>query len=297
MGSPMSVPKISPLFFLGMFLGTASLCPAADAPLIQATFSSVTGKVTLQGPNSKKKTTVHLNSTAREGDWVTTGKDSSATLVLFDGSQLQIGAQSSLVLSSLQKPSALDKVLKFRLWVGRILATVKKLTSAHSAFEISAGGVVCGVRGTVYSMLYQPEAQTLDLSVSEGTVFTQVNGGPATNITAGQSLHLTHVTNPANNGTGGSATNAVNGASEAVSAATAVTSVNNTANEAVSGTNAPNGGTTLTFTPASPLDNPALTGLDTTFQSGILVNGENGLTAANRHQAIVLQVPPAEAVP
>ncbi len=198
------------ILFSGMWLAAAPCWPAASVTS-RATFSSVTGKVTVQRPHSKRKRTVHEGSTAREGDRVAVGKNSSATLVMFDGSQLEIGSESSFILSKIQKPSLLDKILKFKLLVGKVLARVKKLGTSHSAFEISAGGVVCGVRGTVYQMIYDTEAKTVDLSVSEGTVFAQVNGGPVTDYNAGKNVKLQNVLgsntgNGAGWGTGSAAT-------------------------------------------------------------------------------------------
>jgi len=40
-----------------------------------------------------------------------------------------------------------------------------------------------------------------------------------------------------------------------------------------------------------------LTSLDTTFQSGILVNNENNLILGNRNQSIILLVPQVEVGP
>ncbi len=186
----MSLPRILILFFSASFFATAPCWPAADLNTTPATFSVVTGNVTLQAPNSKKKKPVWAGLTAPEGSRVTTGKNSTATLVLFDGSQLEIGPESSLILTTLQKPSVFDKIFNFKLIVGELMATVKKLASSHSSFEISSGGVVCGVRGTKYKMVYDPDARTLDLSVLEGTVYTQVNGGAITNVYAGHRFHF-----------------------------------------------------------------------------------------------------------
>jgi hypothetical protein len=175
---------------LGLALIPAGGRSAAQSPLTQATFTSVTGIVTLIGPNGQAPQTVVLGSTAQEGDKVLVEKDSSATLKMFDGSQLQIGAESSVLLSKLRKPSWRDKLLAFQLLVGQVTAQVKKLASSNSSFEIEAGGVVCGVRGTKFTMDYNLADRTLDLDVLEGTVYTQANGGPETDYAAGQTGHF-----------------------------------------------------------------------------------------------------------
>lgn len=118
------------------------------------------------------------------GDRIAAGKDSSATLRFFDGSELRIKANTELRIDRLTEGTK-DKTLKFKLYLGKILANVKKLATPRSSFEIEAGGVVCGVRGTVYSMEYDPATKKLDLDVDEGTVFAHF-GGETQDFKAGE---------------------------------------------------------------------------------------------------------------
>jgi hypothetical protein len=53
---------------------------------------------------------------------------------------------------------------------------VNKLFSSRSSFEIEAGGVVCGVRGTKYSVFYDPSTGKVDVAVTEGTVWSTADG-------------------------------------------------------------------------------------------------------------------------
>jgi hypothetical protein len=69
-----------------------------------------------------------------------------------------------------------DKNLRFRLWMGKVRAKVRKLTSPRSSFEIEAGGVVCGVRGTEFTVDYDPATKTLRLEVHEGSVQADSEG-------------------------------------------------------------------------------------------------------------------------
>src|SRR5579872_3867846 len=121
---------------------TVAPTPGPQASL-EATFATLTGEVTItnaKGRTRKAKST----STVPEGSTVTTAKDATATLNLFDGSTLNLKPGTSVVVTGLQQPSLADKIIKFKLAFGQLFASVRKLTSAKSSFEIEAGGVVCG---------------------------------------------------------------------------------------------------------------------------------------------------------
>jgi len=105
-------------------------------------------------------------------------------------------------------------------------------------------------------MIYHPDLQIVDLDVSQGTVYTTLNGENETDYTAGQKAHFDHVF---------------------LSPGPGQTS------------NSPN--------PKGLLGNPALIRLNNDFQSGILVNHDNNLSAADQNLSIVLHVAPGEAVP
>ncbi|HEV2352598.1 MAG TPA: FecR family protein, partial [Puia sp.] len=124
----------------------------------------------------KTTRTVQKDSTVVEGERIVTDKDSKATVQLFDGSQIDINPNTDLALTKMQKPSAKDKILQFKLFIGSLLSKVKKLASSKSSFEIEAGGVVCGVRGTQYSYSYDPKAHNVTVHVDEGTVYLNSNG-------------------------------------------------------------------------------------------------------------------------
>lgn len=140
------------------------------------TFISVEGTVTIKSQVGHHNRLAKVGSTVSQGQRVVTDKTSSAVLQFFDGSQLTIRPGTDFWLSKLQKPSARDKILQFKLLAGYLFAKVTKLASANSSFEISAGGVVCGVRGTEFSMSYDPSDNKLTLTVVEGTVYSDIDG-------------------------------------------------------------------------------------------------------------------------
>ena len=174
------------IFLLIIMLAAAGIL-ATNVVLAAATdavFLSVSGKVTVKNPAGKVRV-LQSNSTAAEGETVQVGEDGKASLVFFDGSTLDAKPHTQFVLATLQKPSSDEKKLRFTLLFGGLLARVQKLMTATSQFEIEAGGIVCGVRGTEFSLDYDPSMGLVDLKVLEGSVYAKT-GGITTTVPAGQ---------------------------------------------------------------------------------------------------------------
>ncbi len=142
----------------------------------QGMFTAVNGKVQVKAKKGKKTRSAKKDTTVIEGEQIKTDSNSSATLRLFEGSELQISPNTQFALSKLQQPTLQDKVIRFKLLVGKLFAKVKKLATSKSSFEIEAGGVVCGVRGTQYSYSYDPVTNQVTVHVDEGTVYLNSNG-------------------------------------------------------------------------------------------------------------------------
>ncbi len=142
----------------------------------QGVFTSVDGKVEIRGGKGHKVREAKKDSTVIEGEKIVTSDNSTATLKLFDGSELKVSPKTEFGLTKLQKTSVQDKVIQFKLLVGKLFAQVKKLASAKSSFEIEAGGVVCGVRGTSYSVettqTQNGKSQQVLVQVTDGSVLT-----------------------------------------------------------------------------------------------------------------------------
>ncbi len=142
----------------------------------EALFTSVTGKVEIKGHKGHMLRIAHKDVTVVEGERIITGANAQATLQTFDGSEIQISPNTDVWMEKLRKPDANDKVIQFKMEMGQLMAQVKHLFSAQSSFEISAGGVVCGVRGTQYQVKYDPSTHTVYLGVLDGTVYAGSNG-------------------------------------------------------------------------------------------------------------------------
>jgi hypothetical protein len=165
------------IFSLVLALGVILVSSHAMAKVSETgTFLSMTGTVTIKSQAGHHAHLAKVGDTVKQGQRVVTDKDSTAVLQFFDGSELTIKPGTDFWLSKLQKPSDKDKILQFKMFAGNLFAKVTKLASTNSSFEIEAGGVVCGVRGTEFSMNFDPTDNKLTLTVVEGTVFSDIGG-------------------------------------------------------------------------------------------------------------------------
>ncbi len=172
------------LGFLLTFLVFGNLSAAGNTSP-SGVLTGVSGTVQVNGKAAKNAAKVN------EGQKVRTGTASKTTLRLFDGSQIALSSNSELQVNKIQKSSAADKVLKFKLLVGKLVATVKKLNSSRSSFEVESGGVVCGVRGTQYILQYDPVTGKVNVKVLDGSVWVSADGKTYT-FGPGQGGTFTH---------------------------------------------------------------------------------------------------------
>lgn len=87
------------------------------------------------------------------GDRVITRANATAYLQFQEGGIVEIGPNSDIKISEAKvRPESFRA--RFLLAYGKAMAMVKKLTTSSSVFEIEAGGVIAGVRGTILSMEY-----------------------------------------------------------------------------------------------------------------------------------------------
>lgn len=290
--------RIFLLVLMFSLVSTLSMADTASAPT-QGVLVSVTGKVQIKNKTGKKTRKAKLNSTVVEGERIVTGTDAKATLQLFDGSQLDVSPKTDFQLTKLQQPSAADKVIAFKLFVGRLFASVKKLASSKSSFEIEAGGVVCGVRGTKFHFEFDPGKNRVGLLVDEGTVYTEWNGH--TNFfTAGQNADFTNGNlngNPAGNNNGGGANgqggNNQSGNNGGGNNNGGSNSGGNNQIVNYSGLQFPGGGNNLSGDVFGDLSH--------SFGLGLIEGHNNGFTdpgvEGSRRLGISVYVPPAETVP
>ncbi|GEM_PF-2477107 len=238
----------------------------------QGIFTQVQGDVQVRAGKNQKAEKAQKDLVVVEGDRIISRDNSSAVLRLFDGSEITISPQTDFVLSKLQRSPKKDKFLQFKLFVGKLAAEVKALTTAQSSFEIESGGVVCAVRGTQFTVDIDPRQHTVQLNVIEGTVWAKAKGGPEQIFTAGQQQLFTnvHVSNPAGANTQNVKPALVN----------ASTSTNT------------NGNTTTDI-----LSDPSLQIITSGVPKLVITNNNNANNSVQQTSSIGLHVGPGEVVP
>ncbi|HVZ81559.1 MAG TPA: FecR family protein [bacterium] len=147
---------------------TASRFPA------QYILDSIQGKVQVRSKGVTVLEDAKEDQVVLEGDTILTGPDSKVSLVLNTMTMTQIGEKSQVTVGKLVKKGTSGFLSRLKLSFGKILSQVEKLATSHSSFEIEAGGVVCGVRGTAFEV--SVEGSQVTDSTFEGSV--EMKNGP-----------------------------------------------------------------------------------------------------------------------
>ena len=105
-----------------------------------------------------------------QGTIVRTGRDGQCELSLHDGSIVKISHTSVFKIEDISyNEDSGKKRSKFKLMFGKMKATVAKLTTSDSEFDVRSGTALAGVRGTTYGIFFdgvQAQVLVFDGSVS-----------------------------------------------------------------------------------------------------------------------------------
>lgn len=162
--------RVLSAIFLSIAFFPAALW-ADDTPPAQLFLAQVEGEVEVIHDGSSHQ--AQPPEPLSKSDEVKTGDDGMAYLEFQNGGVVEVGAHSDAKVSRLEIQGG-DFKARFLLAWGRLKAKVKKLTTSSSAFEIEAGGVVTGVRGTVFGVEYDKDTKKVSAQTFEGSVFTRV---------------------------------------------------------------------------------------------------------------------------
>jgi hypothetical protein len=127
-----------------------------------------------------------LGSEIDEADTLVTDDASQVRVRLFDRSLLRIGPSSRAQMSQLRIDSQGEhKEVSVKLFVGRLWASVSKLLTPDSRFEVHAANAVAGVRGTKIDV--QSDGKNGSVACLEGKVEVK-NGSNTATIVGGNEL-------------------------------------------------------------------------------------------------------------
>jgi len=124
------------------------------------------GKVTILAPGELQSRKLKSGDQVREDSSILTGKSSFARLSLNDGSSLNIGPNSKMVVVHLDKSgNGVVSLLK-----GKMRSIIKKRVNKNKKFFIQTRTAAMAVRGTEFEAIYNPENKVSALLTYEGSV-------------------------------------------------------------------------------------------------------------------------------
>jgi hypothetical protein len=131
--------------------------------------------------NSKTWDNAQEGQVLETGDEIRVGDGSEATLTMQAETQVHLAANSDLKVGQIE-PNTTNGFFSHLVVIGGVILSdvKKKLLESRSSFEIEAGGVVCGVRGTAF-----------EVSNVNGNVVTATHEGNVETISGGQSHYVT----------------------------------------------------------------------------------------------------------
>jgi hypothetical protein len=128
----------------------------------------------------------------KQGDEIFTGVDSRVVLKFADGSSLEIRELTQLLVQT-TLVAANRKDLEVQLKLGEIKAQVKQEKAVDTTFEIRTATATASVRGTIFTVFYDPGAKATVVSTQRGIVSVDPvkPGLPTVSVTAGHELEVT----------------------------------------------------------------------------------------------------------
>ena len=170
------------LFFLFPVIGmgqTANMNNPAQEP-VEYTVEDIQGSnVQVLEKGSAQWAQAQEGETLESGDEIKVGDNSQAVIMLQSDTSVNLSQGTDIKVDQIEDNQKGGFFSRLELLTGQVLANVKKhLDESGSSFEVDAGGVVCGVRGTAFEVNSQGgDVQTL---THEGTV--DVKSGDQENL-------------------------------------------------------------------------------------------------------------------
>jgi len=155
---------------------------ASDASDSVYVAQDVEGDVTVLRDGKSQPELLREGDEINEGDRVSVGDDGEATLTLGDNQVVRLDGGTQVTLGQFQDNGKGSVFAKFEVAAGNLFAEVKHLLDTQSKFEVDSGGVICGVRGTIFEV--SNDDGQVQLQTHEGDVEAV---GTGEHVKAGQS--------------------------------------------------------------------------------------------------------------
>jgi outer membrane lipoprotein-sorting protein len=149
---------------------TITTTPSSTVP--SCTVSSPAGTVQVQKKGSTSWTNAAAGTKLEVGDSLKTGSNGSAVLLFFDGSSMEVKANSQILVKELSIASAGSTSVGLKELVGSTVNRVAKLVDSSSKYEVDTPAAAAVVRGTIFDLLVQQNGDTTVKAEQDSVSFT-----------------------------------------------------------------------------------------------------------------------------
>lgn len=151
--------------------GSSIVLLSQESKTGDAKVSFLLGKAHVQKPGKNSWESLKSNDSVYEGDLISTGNGSRIT-VLYKGSEFKIQQNSKVRLANLHGESKNGK-----LEINQGFAWFKIVNLKGKKFEVATSNSTAGVRGTSFSVLYDPKTKDSSYCTCEGKVAVSDSNG------------------------------------------------------------------------------------------------------------------------
>lgn len=180
--SQKEVPPPPPSFIPIILVPTATPTKIETPGPLVYVLEDLKGNVHIREGGSTQAEPAEEEETVQAGDEIITQAASEASLTLDENTMFHLSENSDVQVDQLNPNSSNGFLSRITLLAGKALSEVEKLGDSHSTFEVEAGGVICGVRGTSFEIQKQGQSvNTLtfhgEVEMRKGDITQQVAAG------------------------------------------------------------------------------------------------------------------------
>jgi RNA polymerase sigma factor (sigma-70 family) len=160
---PALQPALKPVLALVSFVfGSLLLLTWLRGTVAQAaTLAQVHGAVKVLPFGSEVWRFSSVGDRIETGDRIRTGPSSTATLVFFDGSTTDVGAEADVTVAQIHsRRNGSGKVIVLHQWLGYMYNRVNRLSDMASRFQVETATAVAAVRGTEFEIATEADGTT-----------------------------------------------------------------------------------------------------------------------------------------
>jgi len=153
---------------------TPTPTPATNSP--PSTISSLSGEVLLQEQGSTTWVQAVAGMKLEAGDYLKTGGNGTAVLLFFEGSTMEVQADTEILINELSLATGTGSTtIGLKQLLGSTVNRVQKLVDSESKYEVDTPAASAAVRGTIFKLLVEIDGNTT-LNSDEGDVWFTASG-------------------------------------------------------------------------------------------------------------------------